>query len=105
MSAEERRGHTARLEAEYRPMSEHIYALSWAGHVTAAGTSGTLFAGGHSCRPRAKPVDGAELRHPVRAALAAIRDSTDPAERRDGTPRGAGTAAFHQTRIDAEAAR
>src|SRR5919205_1064650 len=68
-------------EAEHRPMSEHIYALSWAHHVAAAGTAGTLLADGYSCRSQAKLIDGVKLPHPVQALLAAIRDVNNEGRR------------------------
>ncbi len=71
-------------EAEHRAMSERIYGLSWAGHVAAAGESGTLLADGYSCRSQAKLIDGVRLPHPVQALLAAIRR---PAPRRRPGPR------------------
>jgi hypothetical protein len=92
-------------EAEHRAMSEHIYGLSWAPHVAAAGTSGTLLADGYSCRSQAKLIDGASLPHPVQALLAAIRRPAATAVRPEADPRGAETAGLHQTPIDAEAAQ
>src|SRR3954451_3220536 len=64
-------------EAEHRATSEHIYSLSWAPHVAAAGTSGTLLADGYSCRSQAKLIDNVKLGHPVQALLAAIRASSN----------------------------
>ncbi|KZC00512.1 putative FAD-linked oxidoreductase [Methylobacterium radiotolerans] len=56
-------------ESEHRAMSEHIYGLSWAGHVGRAGTSGRLLADGYSCRSQVKLIDGVRLAHPVEALL------------------------------------
>ena len=92
-------------EAEHRAASERIYALSWAHHVAAAGTSGTLLADGYSCRSQAKLVDGVKLAHPVQALLAAIRRPTATAAQPEAAPRGAETAGLHQTPVDAEAAQ
>ena len=92
-------------EAEHRATSERIYALSWAHHVVAAGTSGTLLADGYSCRSQAKLIDGVKLLHPVQALLAAIRRPAAMAARPEAAPRGAETAGLHQTPFDAEAAQ
>jgi FAD/FMN-containing dehydrogenase/Fe-S oxidoreductase len=92
-------------EAEHRAMSERIYGLSWAGHVVAAGQSGTLLADGYSCRSQAKLVDGVRLPHPVQALLAAIRNPAATAARPEISPRDAETAGLHQTPEDAEAAQ
>src|SRR3954471_8870807 len=92
-------------EAEHRATSEHIYSLSWAAHVAAAGTSGTLLADGYSCRSQAKLIDNVKLPHPVQALLAAIRDVKNARGRCESTPRGADSAALHQTRIASEAAQ
>jgi hypothetical protein len=92
-------------EAEHRAASERIYALSWAHHVAAAGTSGTLLADGYSCRSQAKLVDGVKLAHPVQVLLAAIRSPAATAARPEAAPRGAETAGLHQTPVDAEAAQ
>jgi hypothetical protein len=86
-------------------MSERIYGLSWAGHVAAAGQSGTLLADGYSCRSQAKLVDGVRLPHPVQALLAAIRNPAATAARPEISPRDAETAGLHQTPEDAEAAQ
>src|SRR3954449_12243889 len=79
-------------EAEHRATSEHIYSLSWAAHVAAARTSGTLLADGYSCRSQAKLIDNVELSHPVQALLTAIRDVNNAQGRRESTPRGVDTA-------------
>jgi Fe-S oxidoreductase len=92
-------------EAEHRATSERIYALSWAHHVAAAGTSGTLLADGYSCRSQAKLVDGVKLAHPVQALLAAIRRPAATAARPEAAPRGAEAAGLRQTPVDAEAAQ
>jgi Fe-S oxidoreductase len=92
-------------EAEHRPMSEHIYGLSWAAHVAAAGPSGTLLADGYSCRSQAKLVDGVKLPHPVQALLAAVRHPTATAARPEAPARKTETAGLHQTPVDAEAAQ
>ena len=86
-------------------MSERIYALSWAGHVAAAGGSGTLLADGYSCRSQAKLIEGVRLPHPVQALLAAIRRPAPPPTRPEAVPRNADTAGLHQTPEDAEAAQ
>jgi FAD/FMN-containing dehydrogenase/Fe-S oxidoreductase len=92
-------------EAEHRPMSEHIYGLSWAHHVAAAGRSGTLLADGYSCRSQAKLIDGVRLPHPVQALLIAIRNPTTTDPRAPVTLPDANNAGLHQTRVDAEAAQ
>ena len=92
-------------EAEHRPMSEHIYALSWAPHVAAAGTSGTLLADGYSCRSQAKLIDGVRLLHPVQALLAAVRNPIAAGGQAEPTPPDADSAGLHQTPVDAEAAQ
>ena len=92
-------------ETEHRATSERIYALSWADHVAAARTSGTLLADGYSCRSQAKLVDGVELPHPVQVLLAAIRRPTATAGLPAAVPRGAEAAGLHQTPVDAEAAQ
>ena len=92
-------------EAEHRATSERIYALSWAHHVAAARTSGTLLADGYSCRSQAKLTDGVKLLHPVQALLAAIRRPTATVAPSEAAPRGAETAGLHQPPIDAEAAQ
>jgi FAD/FMN-containing dehydrogenase/Fe-S oxidoreductase len=92
-------------EAEHRATSEHIYSLSWAAHVAAAGTSGTLLADGYSCRSQAKLIDNVKLPHPVQALLAAIRDVNNAQGRRESTPHRADTAALHHTGIASEAAQ
>jgi hypothetical protein len=79
--------------------------LSWAAHVAAAGTSGTLLANDYSCRSQAKLIDNVKLPHPVQALLAAIRDVKNARGRCESTPRGADSAALHQTRIASEAAQ
>ncbi|TGD97761.1 FAD-binding and (Fe-S)-binding domain-containing protein [Methylobacterium nonmethylotrophicum] len=58
-------------ESEHRAMSEHIYGLSWAGHVAGAGASGHLLADGYSCRSQVKLIDGLHLPHPISALLRA----------------------------------
>jgi FAD/FMN-containing dehydrogenase/Fe-S oxidoreductase len=92
-------------EAEHRAMSEHIYSLSWAPHVAAAGTSGTLLADGYSCRSQAKLIDGVRLLHPVQALLAAVRNPITVDSRAEPTSRDADSAGLHQTPVDAEAAQ
>jgi Fe-S oxidoreductase len=92
-------------EMEHRATSEHIYALSWAHHVAAAGNSGTLLADGYSCRSQAKLIDGVKLPHPLQALLAAIRHPAAPPSRREATCRSAENAGLHQTPVDAEAAQ
>jgi Fe-S oxidoreductase len=91
-------------EAEHRATSEHIYALSWARHVAAAGGSGTLLADGYSCRSQAKLIDGAKLLHPVQALLAAIRGSKNMAGRPDSTAQRINTSGPHQAHAGSEAA-
>jgi Fe-S oxidoreductase len=59
-------------EAEHRALSEHIYALSWAKHVKAAGSSGRLLVDGFSCRSQAEIVDRVRPAHPVQALLAEL---------------------------------
>jgi len=59
-------------EAEHRAMSEKIYGLSWAHHVSEAGSTGRLLADGYSCRSQAKIVSGVALAHPVQALRAAL---------------------------------
>ena len=86
-------------------MSEQIYGLSWAGHVAAAGTSGTLLADGYSCRSQAKLVDGVKLPHPVQALLATVRHPTAAAARPEAPAGDTETAGLHQTPADAEAAQ
>src|SRR4051812_6084550 len=92
-------------EAEHRATSKHIYALSWAPQVAAAGTSGTLLADGYSCRSQTKLIENVKLPHPLQALLAAIRHPAAAAVRREPLPFGAETAGLHQTPIDAEAAQ
>ena len=82
-------------EAEHRATSEHIYSLSWAPHVAAAGTSGTLLADGYSCRSQAKLIDNVKLGHPVQALLAAIRASSNGEGYRGSTPHSVKTTALH----------
>lgn len=62
-------------EVEHRALSEHIYALSWASHVNAAGSSGRLLADGFSCRSQVEIIDGVRLAHPVQALLAELSKS------------------------------
>jgi FAD/FMN-containing dehydrogenase/Fe-S oxidoreductase len=71
-------------EAEHRPMSEHLYRLSWAALVE---TGGEVLATGYSCRSQVKRLDGTAPCHPAQALLAAIRESRDVA--RDPLPRAA----------------
>src|SRR3712207_2413727 len=92
-------------EAEHRATSERIYALSWAHHMAAARTSGTLLADGYSCRSQAKLIDGVKLLHPVQALRAASGRPTATVARSEAARRGAETAGLHQTPIDAEAAQ
>jgi Fe-S oxidoreductase len=91
-------------EAEHRPMSEHIYGLSWAHHVATAGISGTLLADGYSCRSQAKLIDGERLPHPVQALLAAVRNPAGT-DTRSGAMPDADSAGLRQTPVDAEAAQ
>jgi Fe-S oxidoreductase len=67
-------------EAENRALSEHIYELSWATHVKAAGCSGRLLADGFSCRSQAEIIDGVRLAHPVQALLAGLTHQPMAAE-------------------------
>ena len=69
--------------------------MSWARHVAAAGTSGTLLADGYSCRSQAKLIDGVKLLHPVQALLAAIRASSNGEGYRGSTPHSVKTTALH----------
>ncbi|ESW94763.1 hypothetical protein X769_31705 [Mesorhizobium sp. LSJC268A00] len=59
-------------EVEHRALSKHIYTLSWASHVNAAGSSGRLIADGFSCRSQVEIIDGFRLAHPVQALLAEL---------------------------------
>jgi hypothetical protein len=86
-------------------MAEHIYALSWAAHVAAAETSGTLLADGYSCRSQAKLIDGVRLLHPVQALLVVLRNPIRTGNRAEPTSRDADSAGLHQTPVDAEAAQ
>ncbi|MDQ1079345.1 FAD-binding and (Fe-S)-binding domain-containing protein [Pseudoroseomonas cervicalis] len=60
-------------EAEHRATSEALYDLSWRGHVAKQGAR--LLATGYSCRSQVKRFDGAQLRHPVQALLARLKEA------------------------------
>jgi Fe-S oxidoreductase len=92
-------------EVEHRATSEHIYSLSWASCVAAAGASGALLADGYSCRSQAKLIDGVKLPHPLQALLAVIRHPAATGTQPQAPPRDAKTAGLHQTPVDAEAAQ
>src|SRR4051794_23211536 len=75
-------------EAEHRALSERIYGLSWAKHVTEKGRSGRLLADGYSCRSQARIIDGARLPHPVQILRAHLAGDPGAAEtRRTADPR------------------
>lgn len=62
-------------ERVHRATSEGIYAMSWAPIVAQAQHAGRLMATGYSCRCQAALVDGAQLEHPVRVLLGALKSA------------------------------
>ncbi|MEX1661544.1 FAD-binding and (Fe-S)-binding domain-containing protein [Thioclava sp. 15-R06ZXC-3] len=68
-------------EAENRPLSEKIYAMSWARQMNTPDAEQKLMADGFSCRCQVREIDGLSLRHPVQVLLNLLRKSVSEQSR------------------------